>query len=68
VVGKSDAIGKEASAIGGFYSRRREGGLGTGPHVGVNGRRQCSLAAAAGSDQARASPIPGWLIGRAVVS
>jgi hypothetical protein len=37
VVGKSDAKGKEASTIGGFYSWRRERGLAAGPHVGVDG-------------------------------
>jgi hypothetical protein len=57
--GESDAKGKEASAIGGFYSRRRERGLAAGPHIGVDDRCQGSPAAAAASGRACASPVPG---------
>jgi hypothetical protein len=47
VVGKSDAKGKEALSIRGFYSWRIERGLAAGPHVGFDGRR-------------RGSSIGGW--------
>jgi hypothetical protein len=59
VVGKSDVNGKEASAIGGFYSRRRVRGLAARPHVGIDGRHRGGLVAAAASGRACASPFPG---------
>jgi hypothetical protein len=71
VVGKSDAKGKEASVIGGFYSKTRGGqgggGLVASPHVGVDGRRRGGLAAAAASGRVHASPIPRLLTGRDTV-
>jgi hypothetical protein len=67
VVEKSDAKGKEALAIGGFYSRRRERGLVVGPHIGLDGGCGGSLAAATVSGWARASPILGWLTSGAAV-
>jgi hypothetical protein len=67
-VGKSDAKGKEDSAIRSFYSRRRGGGgLAAGPNIDVNNRHRGSPTAAAASDRVRTSPIPASLTGGATV-